>query len=94
MLNAGFDGRVRMALCGEKLFNNARGIFYLDGIFDCLFGNADTLFAKGFKHVRLGDAVQPFELNIANDGQLFDFKDYIDAAARADFSGYLGRNRR
>src|SRR5712692_4883515 len=92
MLNAGFDGRVRMTLRGEKFFNNARGIFDLDGIFDCFFGNADTLFAKSFQHVRLRDAVQTFELNIANDGQFFDFKDYIDAAARADLGGHLGRN--
>src|SRR6266436_5395970 len=90
MLDAGFDGRVGMALRRQQLFDHAGGSFYLDRIFDCFFGNADTLFAKRFQHVRLSDAVQAFELNIANDGQLFDFKDYIDAAARADLSGYLG----
>src|SRR5712692_6515535 len=92
MLDAGFDRCVRMALRGEQFLDNAGGILDLDGIFDCFFGNADTLFAKSFQHVRLSNAVQAFELEIAKDGQLFDFKNYIDAAARADLSGNLGRN--
>src|SRR5712692_4260783 len=92
MLDAGFDRRVRMALRGQHLFNHARGIFDLDGIFDCFLGNADPLFAKSLQHVRLRDTLQTFELYIANDGQLFDFKDYIDAAARADFGGDAGCN--
>jgi len=92
MFDAGFDRRVRVALRGQQLFNHSRGIFYLNGIFDCFLGNADPLFAKSFQHIRLSDAVQAFELNIANDGQLFDFKDYIDATARADLCGHLGRD--
>src|SRR5882724_11471917 len=90
MLDAGLDRRIGMALRGQQLFDHARRSFDLDGIFDCFFGNADPLLAKRLQHIRLSDTVQAFELNIADDGQLFDFKDYIDAAAWADLSGYLG----
>src|SRR6266849_3479103 len=58
MLDAGFDGRVGMALRRQQLFDHAGGSFYLDRIFDCFFGNADTLFAKRFQHVRLSDAAR------------------------------------
>src|SRR5712691_8969120 len=92
MLDGGLDHRVRMTLCGQQLFHNAGGIFDLDGIFDGFFGNADPLFAKSLQHVRLSNAVEALELDIANDGQLFDVKDHIDSAARADFGGNPGRN--
>ena len=74
-----------MAFCGQQLFQDARGISDFDRVLDCFFRDADTPFAKSLQHVRFGNAVQAFELNVANDRQFFDVESNDNAAARAIF---------
>ena len=61
-----------------------------DRVVDAFFGNTDAAFAKGLQKVGFSNAVQSFKLQVANNGQFFDFEDDNHAAART----FLGINAR
>ena len=79
-----------MSFGRKHLFHDALGVFNFYRIQDRFFRNADAPLAKSFQHVRLGDTLQSFELNVANDRQFVDFKDDANAAARCVFREHAG----
>ena len=81
-----------MTLGRQHFFHNALGILNFYWIENRFLGHADAPLAKGLQHVRLGHAFQSFELNVANDWQLFNFKDDANAAARCVLDRYARAN--
>src|SRR5438094_9759836 len=79
-----------MALRRQHLFQHALAGFQFYWIQNRFFGHADTLLTEVFQYLRFCDATQSFELNVANDRQLFDFKDDADAAAWRILRGDTG----
>src|SRR5436190_2657241 len=80
-----FDGYlgVRIAFRGEHLAQDADGAACFYGVKDGFFRDADAFLAKFLEDVRLGQRLGALELQVADDRQLGDLENDIDAAANA-----------
>src|SRR5215213_864786 len=79
-----------MAAGSEQFFDNSHRIADLDRVVNILFRHADTTLAKCLEHVRFRHTLQTLKGHVANNWQLFDFEDDVDAATWTVLSQHAG----
>ena len=84
------NGSIWMTLGRQHFFEHPDPVAHLNRIVDGFLGDSDAALAKSLQDVGLGNALESFKLNVANDGQLFDVKGHPQAAAWRIFDGNAG----